>query len=93
MGGWQRGEFAQQAVETLVLARFFGPLICGGAPGRCVRMPGHLTDERHGNRILKNGQHVFTALAKFKSGKKSVEKLWNEGVIVCFVTLNSGKTR
>ena len=48
---------------------------------------GLLTDERHGSRILKNGQHVFTPSRKRKIGEKSVEKLWNEGLIVCFDTL------
>jgi hypothetical protein len=50
-----------------------------------------LTDERHGNRKFKNGQHVFTMLARVKILEKSVEKLWNACLIVCFVTLNSGK--
>ena len=32
-------------------------------------------------------------LRKRKIGKKSVEKLWNEGVIVCFVTLKLREDR
>ena len=44
-----------------------------------------LTDERHGNRILKKEQHVFTLGEKPEKARKS---LWNGELIRCFVRLN-----
>ena len=44
-----------------------------------------LTDEGHGNSILKNEQHVFTRGENLEKAGKS---LWNVGLIRCFVRLN-----
>jgi hypothetical protein len=63
---------------------------CGDAPGDGQNACAALTNERHGNSILKNGQHLFTMLSLRKIAEKIAEKLWNGGEIVCFVTLNSG---
>jgi len=46
-----------------------------------------LTNERHGNKILNNEQHLFTLEEKSKIAEKKDKKIWNEGGIVCFVTL------
>jgi hypothetical protein len=50
-----------------------------GAPGDASAKLLTPADERHGNSILKNGQHVF-ALAKLKDFRgKSCKKLWKDG--------------
>jgi hypothetical protein len=87
MGEWQRGESAQQLLNTLVFSQIFVPLNSGGAPGDGQNACAALTNERHGNSILKNGQHLFTVFGVRKIAEKIAEKLWNEGEIVCFDTL------
>ena len=75
------------AHSKLLKTSRFGPNfyrgIAVGAPGDASEAILALTDERHGNSILKNEQHLFTLGEKGKMSSKNLQEASGKEVQLC----------